>query len=330
MDPDRGLVARVRAGDPHAFQQLVARHRPALVRYASSRLGPYRPEAEDVVQDAMVRAYDALRRGADPPNPTAWLFTIVRNRAADLARTGRRRATRELDDAIVSPHDEVGVELDRREQVRVALTAIGELPERQREALVGVALGGVSYEELASAQDTSVSAVKALVNRARTSVRRAAAAAALLPPACGQRLRGWALVARDHVDGVAGGALAKAGTVAAVGAIGVGVAPHVPLPAVHSAAPPAAAAQAALAHAQRTVSAAGVAAAPRPAGTGTGACSTDQAEYGSCAAQRTTQASCAARATRRRTTTAPAASSTVRVPAPSDGVSTRPPAHCTL
>src|SRR4051795_12875649 len=75
---DDELVARVRAGDDGAFNELYERHRPALVRYAKRILGDRPPGPEDVVQEVFVKAHGALRAGgrargrgrlAAPPAP---------------------------------------------------------------------------------------------------------------------------------------------------------------------------------------------------------------------------------------------------------------------
>lgn len=152
----------------------MARHRPTLLRYARSRLSHLAAEAEDVVQDASLRAASALRAGSCPDNVEAWLYAIVRNAAADAWRAGLRRASTPLDDAIAETGGGPGDVSEQRERIRTLTSAIGGLPPRQREALVLSALEGESYAAIATRQGSSVSAVKALVNRARTGLRGAA------------------------------------------------------------------------------------------------------------------------------------------------------------
>ena len=224
---DEALAARAAAGDDIAFGILVDRHRTALLRTAASRLGPLHSDAEDVVQDALGRAHRNLRRrGTAPSNTAAWLHAIVRNRAVDIVRLARHG------DVPLDEHDGASEALDdglvRREQVDAVMSAIDDLPARQRDALVDVVFAGASYRQVAATQQTSVSAVKALVNRARRSVREAAAA--LLPfPAL---LRDRILALAAHGDpGIAAGLVkgcAVAGTVATL-SLTVGPVLSVPL-----------------------------------------------------------------------------------------------------
>ncbi len=215
---DARLAARAAVGDDLAFEALVARHRPALVRTAAARLGPYAAEAEDVVQDALARAHAVLRRGDRPENIAAWLHAIVRNRAIDVVRGHPGRHNAPLGDHDQPAADTPDAVLARRESVAAALSAIEALPGRQRDALVGAVFSGASYEDLAGAQDTTVSAVKAMLARARRSVRAAAAAVFPFPG-----------LAREVANVLKGCACAGA-----VGAASLAIAPIVPL-AVHPA-----------------------------------------------------------------------------------------------
>ena len=179
---DEDLVRAIRAGSPHAADALVARYEAALTGYARSLLGGAHHDAEEAVQDALVRALAGLRR--DTGRHIAlkpWLYAIVRNACIDRLRHGRRdRGTVELTklegvlrDAGGDPHAAVV----RSEEVAATVTALRALPARQREALVGHELEGRSHQELAERLDVSVGATKALVCRARASLQPLRAAA---------------------------------------------------------------------------------------------------------------------------------------------------------
>src|SRR6266513_4286686 len=95
---DAALVCRVQAGDTGAYADLVARYRDRLGRYALHMLGN-REDAEEVLQDAFVRAYRSLARCEDPERFGAWLFRILVNRCLTLgARRGRRARTFVVDE----------------------------------------------------------------------------------------------------------------------------------------------------------------------------------------------------------------------------------------
>ena len=185
---DEDLVAAVRGGSSHAAEALVARYEAQLTGYARSLLGGAHHDAEEAVQDALVRALRALRRdrGGDrgPARSIAlrpWLFAITRNACIDrLRRGGRDRATVELarlDDVLGDAGGDPHAACVRREELAATVSALRALPDRQREALVGHELEGRTHQELARRLDVSVGATKALVCRARASLQPLQAAA---------------------------------------------------------------------------------------------------------------------------------------------------------
>ena len=176
---DDALVRRVRAGDPDAFAQLVERYRPRLLAYARSVLGGAHHDAEDVVQEAFVSAHAALRRDARQIALSAWLHTIVRNRALDVLR--RRRPASEIDalDAVLGDRDaDPALHFERREQLDAVLAGLSGLPARQREALVLRECAGASHTTIGRRLHVSEAASKTLVHRARRGLERRMAAAA--------------------------------------------------------------------------------------------------------------------------------------------------------
>jgi RNA polymerase sigma factor (sigma-70 family) len=165
---DRTLAARVADGDDGAFAQLTARHRDALVSYATRRLGGSRDLAEDAVQDALVKALRALRRGKLPENPRAWLFVIVRNCCFDVHRAVP--ATDALADDVAVAGPDTADRVSHQDRLDRVVSAIGDLPDSQRAMIVGRELEGLSYQELADHHRTSVGAVKSLLVRARRTL----------------------------------------------------------------------------------------------------------------------------------------------------------------
>jgi RNA polymerase sigma factor (sigma-70 family) len=167
--PDERLVALARDGSRPPFDEIVRRHRPALIAFAGTFAPPSR--AEDVVQESLLKAYSALQEGAEPELLRAWLFRIVRNTAIDEQRGVRHYE--ELDenyDGVVQPPQA----LERREQVAALVVALGDLPAAQREAIVMRELEGRGHEEIGRALAVSPGAVRQLIYRARHTLRGAA------------------------------------------------------------------------------------------------------------------------------------------------------------
>src|SRR5688500_3461546 len=174
---DERLVDLVRAGSDPAFETIVERYRRPLMRYVSRILPPER--AEDVVQQSFVKAYEAMRRDAATLQLRPWLYRIAHNNALNALRDrGLRHA--ELDDRLdgVERPDQA---LERAQGLRELVVAVQALPERQRDALLLRELEGRSYEEIAVTLGVTDGAVRQLLNRARNSLRAAAAAVTPTP-----------------------------------------------------------------------------------------------------------------------------------------------------
>jgi RNA polymerase sigma factor (sigma-70 family) len=203
---DERLVDLVRAGSDPAFEAIVERYRRALMRHVSRLLPPER--AEDVVQQAFVKAYVAMRREAAELNLKPWLYRIAHNGALNALRD-RALVHAELDDRVdgVERPDQA---LERTLGLRELVVAVQALPERQRNAILLRELEGRSYEEIALALGVTDGAVRQLLNRARNSLR--SAAAAVVPVPLVTRLAGGEsaepVAARvAELTGVGGGAL---------------------------------------------------------------------------------------------------------------------------
>ena len=175
---DEQLVARVRRGDDDAFARIVARYREPLLGFAARLLGGSHADADDVVQDAFIRAHRALRATDGPMALRSWLYMIVRNRAFDhhRASAARRTETEERLTLVAQPDADPADRAVAREAFGAVVASIARLPERQRLALVGRELDGASHLELASELETTVPGVKSLLVRSRQSVAAAVAA----------------------------------------------------------------------------------------------------------------------------------------------------------
>jgi RNA polymerase sigma factor (sigma-70 family) len=181
---DHTLAGLVAAGSDDAFAALDERYRRRLVRFARGFVPGGLPDAEDAVQEAMVRAVRALRAGSRPEAVGPWLHRIARNCALDLTAARRRHPVAELADHAHPVAEDAGAAVERRMGVRGLVSDVGALPATQRSALVLRELEGRSYADIADELDVTVPAVKSLLVRARQGLKRARddrRVAALLP-----------------------------------------------------------------------------------------------------------------------------------------------------
>jgi RNA polymerase sigma factor (sigma-70 family) len=228
VSPELRLVTAAANGDDDAYVRWIEQLRPQLIRYACERLGGDRAEAEDVVQDAAMRALLALRDGRVPANPRAWMYVIVRNRCHDVR--GARKPVEPLDDAYDISATTPGPEerVAARRQLDAVVDALGELPESQRRAFISATFEGRPYEEIAVRESTSVQAVKSLVHRARRGLEASGARAAALSPALlalRARLRGLAAGGDGLRDQLAAAVSQHTAAFASVAAVSVAAVP---------------------------------------------------------------------------------------------------------
>ncbi len=222
---DEHLVALTRSGQPRAFEEIVRRYRPALVRFAGRFVSDGR--AEDVVQEALIRSHRALLSGESEIHLRSWLYRIVHNGAISELRATRSHD--QLDEGIngVPQPPEL---IERREEVRGVVRRLKALPSNQRQALVASELEGASHEQIATALGTTPGGVSQLIFRARTALRNAGAWLLPLPlmrwiPKLSGTTTGGAGsagVAGGASAAVAGSAGAKLGSVVAAAALLVG------------------------------------------------------------------------------------------------------------
>ncbi|MCP4006471.1 MAG: sigma-70 family RNA polymerase sigma factor [bacterium] len=170
MDEDSRLMLAFQAGDRQAFEQLFRSYTPRLMAFLL-RMVKDRGRAEELTQDVFVRVYQAAERYEPRAKFSTWLFGIAHNLALnDLARAYRKRE-RPLEDAhsetTADRNPDASEQLEARRMTEALEAAIGELPERQRSALMLRTVQGLGYEEIGTVLGASVSSVKSLLHRAR-------------------------------------------------------------------------------------------------------------------------------------------------------------------
>jgi RNA polymerase sigma factor (sigma-70 family) len=215
---DARLVDLVRAGNDTAFEAIVLRYRRSLLGHCRRLLPAAR--AEDAVQQTLLRALEAMRADRRALELGPWLHRIAHNTAIDSLRRLDSH-WEELDEGFdgVEPTHAAA---ERHARFRSVVSSMGELPARQRRALVLRELEGRSYDEIAADLGVTGAVVRGLLNRARNTMR--AGASALVPAALVARLVGSqpAVRAVELADPPGTSALvAKATAAAAAGMVAV-------------------------------------------------------------------------------------------------------------
>jgi len=167
---DAELVAKVLEGRAEAFATLVGRYHQGCARLAYRLLGN-RQDAEDAMQESLLRAYRSLGRYHDREMFRAWLYRILVNQCRTLGGRRTRRDRRFVhDDAVVERSS--GESQEKRAEIRDAFqVALDQLEPRLREAFLLKHGEGLEYAEIAVITGAGVSALKMRVKRACDALR---------------------------------------------------------------------------------------------------------------------------------------------------------------
>lgn len=160
-EPDPEVVRAAQNGDAGAFEHLVRRYQAEVWRLC---VGLLRDDtlADDVTQEAFVRAYRFLPRYRGDSKFSTWLFSISRNCALDeMRRAGRRKRVRDrLEAERPRPPGDLSLGIEVRE-------SLGMLPLDLREPVIFIDMFGCSYSEVAHILALPVGTVKSRVHRGR-------------------------------------------------------------------------------------------------------------------------------------------------------------------
>ncbi len=170
---DEALLVRYANGDPVAARLLTQRIAPRVMAYAARMLGGDRAEAEDVVQETLLRLWRMApewRQGET--KVTTWAYRVATNLCIDRQRSARRRGLVALD-AGPEPEDAGPSALGRLQdahRLRALETALAGLPDRQRQAVVLRHIEGLANPEIAAVMEIGVEAVESLTARGKRAL----------------------------------------------------------------------------------------------------------------------------------------------------------------
>src|SRR5438270_5532385 len=175
LQSDERLIAFVRRGNAAAFEALVGRYESRLLAFCRHLLGS-REDAEDVLQEVLAAAFNAILADERPIKVRPWLYRIARNRSLNHLRRNTSIGVDSMDVHFSENGASTADKVHSREEFRLLLGDIQDLPETQRTALVLREMDALSYEQIAETMETTVPSVKSLLVRARVSLAEASQA----------------------------------------------------------------------------------------------------------------------------------------------------------
>jgi RNA polymerase sigma-70 factor (ECF subfamily) len=172
---DQALVARFQGGDETAFNELVTRHRKDIYFLAMGLVGT-QDDAEDLAQDAFVRAYESLPKFRGQSSFRTWLYRIALNLCLNEVRKRKVRRLISLDNPgtpIVSREAKPDEAIEEAEQQKQLAAAVGKLPPQQKRVFALRYFSEMTYAEIAETLDRKIGTVKANYFQAIQKLRAA-------------------------------------------------------------------------------------------------------------------------------------------------------------
>ena len=167
------FLDRLRAGEAAAFEDLVMTYQHRVFGVALRMLGNA-AEAQEVAQEAFIRAHRALGDFRGDAKLSTWLYAITSRLCLNRLASGERRLVRQGEDALLRLADAAprpDVALERSELEAALQRAVAELPEDGRIVVVLRDLEGLSYEEIAQVLELPLGTVRSRLHRARADLK---------------------------------------------------------------------------------------------------------------------------------------------------------------
>ncbi len=184
-ESDSYLVERALDGDIAGFEKLVTRYQNKIMGYVGRMTNGDREEAEDITQEAFIKAYRSLDSFRGQASFSTWLYKIATNLCIDRARTRKRRPQQaySLDEPYDKDDDKGGREIadsrfepskgvERDEMRTIVRQTVAEMPEKQRQVLIMCDLQGMAYENIAEVLGIPLGTVKSRIFHARADLAR--------------------------------------------------------------------------------------------------------------------------------------------------------------
>ena len=173
---ERKLIERASGGDPAAFNRLMELHERRMYALAL-RMCSNREDAQDCLQEAMLRVYRAIGGFKGQSSFSTWVYRITMNTCLDELRRKKNKQNTSLDNLLDqgwAPSDGENVPEKQAmisETRRQLSAAIQELPEDMRAAVVLRDVHGLAYDEIADTLNTNVGTIKSRISRGREKLR---------------------------------------------------------------------------------------------------------------------------------------------------------------
>ena len=176
MDTQQEYIRRAQSGNVSAFDTLIREYVPTIRRFAYA-FAKTQADADDLAQDAMVRAYRSIGTYRGDASFSTWLYRITRNAYVDKTRTRwfrLRSASVSMDNAREQSDDRDTPETAtlRQEQREFVWSVLRTLPNKYRNVLVLIDIEGMEYADVAQIEGVPVGTIRSRLSRGREQLAK--------------------------------------------------------------------------------------------------------------------------------------------------------------
>lgn len=170
-DPDAELIEMVKAGDADAFEKLLKRYQQPVLSTVYRYTGDA-AAAEDLAQEVFIKVWEKARSFKGRSKFSTWLYRITVNHCLNYQAKRKLRWTEQLDERMTDPGKGAEERFEADRTAGIVRQAVGELPDRQRIALILSRFEENSYAEIAEIMKVSLSSVESLIFRAKSNLKK--------------------------------------------------------------------------------------------------------------------------------------------------------------
>ncbi|MGI6560964.1 MAG: RNA polymerase sigma factor [Clostridia bacterium] len=175
------LLEKARKGDVDAFEMLIREHERKAFNIAY-RFLKNADDAEDITQEAFLRAFRSIKKFKGQSSFSTWLYRIINNTCIDFVRAKQNKITDSIDKTIQYDNEELELQIpgDQNDPVDMAETAeisqlmqsmLALLPDDQKMAIILRDIQGFSYQEISEITGVGMGTVKSRINRGRMALK---------------------------------------------------------------------------------------------------------------------------------------------------------------
>jgi RNA polymerase sigma-70 factor (ECF subfamily) len=178
---EKFLLEKARKGDVDAFEMLIREHERKAFNIAY-RFLKNADDAEDITQEAFLRAFRSIKKFKGQSSFSTWLYRIINNTCIDFVRAKQNKITDSIDKTIQYDNEELELQIpgDQNDPVDMAETAeisqlmqsmLALLPDDQKMAIILRDIQGFSYQEISEITGVGMGTVKSRINRGRMALK---------------------------------------------------------------------------------------------------------------------------------------------------------------